>query len=38
MAPVSTSAAARALQLPAITPVRTFQVDVRDGDVYLRLD
>ena len=28
----------RALQLPAITPVRTFQVDVRDGDVYLRLD
>ena len=28
----------RALQLPAITPVRTFRVDVRDGDVYLRLD
>ena len=28
----------RATQLPAITPVRTFPVEVRDGDVYLRLD
>ena len=28
----------RAVQLPAIAPVRTFQVDVRDGDVYVRLD
>lgn len=28
----------RALQLPAITPVRSFQVDVRDGDIYIRLD
>lgn len=28
----------RALQLPAITPVRSFKVDVRDGDIYIRLD
>ncbi len=28
----------RALQLPAITPVRSFQVDVRDGEIYIRLD
>ena len=28
----------RALQLPAITPVRSYQVDVRDGDIYIRLD
>ena len=28
----------RALQLPAITPVRSFQVDVRDGDIYIQLD
>lgn len=28
----------RALQLPAITPVRSYQVDVRDGDIYVRLD
>lgn len=28
----------RAVQLPAVTPVRTFQVEVRDGDVYVRLD
>ena len=28
----------RALQLPAITPVRSFQVDVRDGDIHIRLD
>ncbi len=27
----------RATQLPAITPVRTFDVEVRDGAVYLRL-
>lgn len=27
-----------ALQLPAITPVRTYQVDVRDGDIYIQLD
>ncbi len=28
----------RATQLPAIVPVRTFDVEVRDGDVYIRLD
>ena len=28
----------RAVQLPAVTPVRTFQVEIRDGDVYVRLD
>ena len=28
----------RATQLPAIAPVRTFDVEVRDGGVYLRLD
>ena len=28
----------RAIQLPAVAPVRTFQVEVRDGDVYVRLD
>ena len=28
----------RAVQLPAVTPVRTFRVEVRDGDVYVRLD
>ena len=28
----------RALQLPAIGPVRTFEVDVRDDDVFIRLD
>ena len=28
----------RALQLPAITPVRSFPVDVRDGDIFIRLD
>ena len=28
----------RALQLPAITPVRSYQVDVRDGDIYIQLD
>ena len=28
----------RATQLPAITPVRSFQVEVRDGEVYIRLD
>lgn len=27
----------RAVQLPAITPVRSFEVEVRDGDVYIRL-
>lgn len=27
----------RALQLPAIGPVRTFEVDVRDDDVFIRL-
>lgn len=27
----------RAVQLPAVTPVRSFQVEVRDGDVYIRL-
>lgn len=27
----------RATQLPAVTPVRTFDVEVRDGGVYLRL-
>ena len=27
----------RAVQLPAITPVRSFDVEVRDGDVYIRL-
>jgi 3-phenylpropionate/trans-cinnamate dioxygenase ferredoxin subunit len=26
----------RAVQLPAIRPVKVFQVDVRDGDVYVR--
>jgi 3-phenylpropionate/trans-cinnamate dioxygenase ferredoxin subunit len=26
----------RAVQLPAIRPVRVFEVEVRDGDVYLR--
>ena len=26
----------RAVQLPAIRPVKTFEVEVRDGDVYLR--
>lgn len=28
----------RATQLPAITPVRTFEVEVRDDDVYVLLD
>ena len=28
----------RATQLPAIAPVRTFDVEVRDGAVYIRLD
>ncbi len=28
----------RATQLPAIAPVRTFDVEVRDGSVYIRLD
>lgn len=28
----------RATQLPAITPVRSFQVEVRDAEVYIRLD
>lgn len=28
----------RATQLPAVAPVRTFDVEVRDGGVYLRLD
>ena len=28
----------RATQLPAIAPVRTFDVEVRDGLVYIRLD
>lgn len=28
----------RAVQLPAITPVRTFPVETRDGHVYVRLD
>ncbi len=28
----------RATQLPAIAPVRTFEVEVRDGSVYIRLD
>jgi 3-phenylpropionate/trans-cinnamate dioxygenase ferredoxin subunit len=28
----------RATQLPAITPVRSFQVEVRDGEVFIRLD
>jgi len=28
----------KAVQLPAVTPVRTFQVEVRDGGVYVRLD
>ena len=28
----------RAIQLPAITPVRSFQVEVRDGEVFIRLD
>ena len=27
----------RAVQLPAIRPVKTFDVDVRSGDVYVRL-
>jgi len=26
----------RAVQLPAIRPVRTFEVEVRDGDVYVQ--
>lgn len=28
----------RATQLPAIAPVRTFEVEVRDGAVYIRLE
>ena len=28
----------RAIQLPAITPVKSFQVEVRDGEVFIRLD
>jgi len=28
----------RATQLPAISPVRSFQVEVRDGDVFVRVD
>lgn len=28
----------RATQLPAVTPVRTFPVEVRDGEVFIRLD
>lgn len=28
----------RAVQLPAVTPVRTFPVEMRDGHVYVRLD
>ena len=28
----------RATRLPAVAPVRTFEVEVRDGGVYLRLD
>ena len=28
----------RATRLPAVAPVRTFDVEVRDGGVYLRLD
>ncbi len=28
----------RATRLPAVTPVRTFEVEVRDGGVYLRLE
>ena len=28
----------RAVQLPAVTPVRSFRVEVRDGSVYVRLD
>ena len=28
----------RATQLPAITPVRSFPVDVRDGEVFIQLD
>ncbi|MDE2875088.1 MAG: non-heme iron oxygenase ferredoxin subunit [Gemmatimonadota bacterium] len=27
----------RALQLPAITPVRSFPVDVRNGDIFIRI-
>ena len=27
----------RAVQLPAVAPVRSFEVEVRDGDVYIRL-
>lgn len=28
----------KATRLPAVAPVRTFEVEVRDGGVYLRLD
>lgn len=28
----------RATQLPAVVPVRTFPVEVRDGEVFIRLD
>lgn len=28
----------RAMQLPAIRPVKTYEVDVRNGDVYVRTD
>lgn len=28
----------RATRLPAVAPVRTFEVEVRDGGVYLRLE
>lgn len=28
----------RATRLPAVAPVRAYQVEVRDGGVYLRLD
>lgn len=28
----------RAVQLPAIRPVKTFEVDVREGEVYVRVE
>ena len=31
-------ATGKALQLPAITPVRTFPVEVRDGEIYVQVE
>jgi 3-phenylpropionate/trans-cinnamate dioxygenase ferredoxin subunit len=28
----------RAVQLPAIRPVKTYEVEVRDGDIFLQMD